>query len=200
MIKLTNFSLEMDDLIIFEDVNFYFGRQSYLLAGSMVKRKGLLLEVLAEAFTSYYEGIEYVAESGVAYLPNKKILLEGLSVKQNLEFYAKFYNTPHIKVKVIINHFELGHLLDRKVNTLTTDAIQLVRIACVLINTKASVYLLDNIFNNLKKSQIDIVKNYLKIICKDSILIFSKLNTHEIEDFNPRVVKIEQKKLVYEEE
>lgn len=200
MIKLTNFSLEMDELTVFEDINFYFGHQAYLLSGSMIKRKSLLLEILAEAFTSYHEGIEYIAESGVAYLPNKKILIEGLSVKQNLEFYAKFYSTPHIKVRVIINHFELEHLLDRKVNTLSADATQLVRIACVLINTKASVYLLDNIFDNLKKNQIDLVKNYLKLICDDSILIFSKHNTHEIEDFNPRVVEIKQKKLVYEEE
>lgn len=200
MIKLTNFNLEMDDLTVLENINFYFGRQSYLLAGPMVKRKSLLLEVLAQAFTSYQEGVEYIAESGVAYLPNKKILFDKLTVKQNLEFYAKFYNTPYIKVRVIVNNFEFEHLLNQRVSTLTADMTQLVRIACVVLNTNASVYLLDNIFENLKKSQIDLVKNYLKLISDDSIMIFSKLNTHEIEDFNPRVVDIKQKKLIYEEE
>lgn len=200
MIKLNNFNLEMDDLTVLENINFFFGRQAYLLSGSMVKRKSLLLQVLAHAFVYYQEGVEYVAESGVVYLPENQILIEEMSVKHNLEFFARFFNTPPIKFKVIVNNFELDNILDRKVSSLSPDMYQLVRISCAMLNTSASVYLLDNIFNNLKKNQIDIVKNYLKLMASNSVLIFSKLNTHEIEEFNPRVIEIKQKKLVYVED
>lgn len=200
MIKLTNFNLVMDDITVLEDINFFFGRQTYLLAGTMVKRKSLLLDVLAHAYVYFEQGIEYSAESGIIYLPNKKILIDGITVKQNLEFFARFFNTPSIKIKVIVNNFELDHILDRKVNTLSADMRQLVRISCVMLNTSASVYLLDNIFDNLNKSQIDIVKNYLNLVSSNSMIIFSKLNTHEIEEFNPRIIEIKNKKLVYVED
>lgn len=199
MIKLTNFNLKMDDLVVLEDVNFYFGHQTYLLGGSMFKRKSLLVDVLAEGFTTYQDGVEYIAESGIVYLPNKKILIENLTVKQNLDFFAKFFNTSNIKSRVIINHFELDNILDRRVNTLTPDMIQLARISCTMLNVNASVYLLDNIFDRLNKSQIDLVKDYLKLVASKSIIIFAKLNTHEIEEFNPRIITINQKKLVYGE-
>lgn len=190
----------MDDITVLEDINFFFGRQTYLLAGTMVKRKSLLLDVLAHAYVYFEQGIEYSAESGIIYLPNKKILIDGITVKQNLEFFARFFNTPSIKIKVIVNNFELDHILDRKVNTLSADMRQLVRISCVMLNTSASVYLLDNIFDNLNKSQIDIVKNYLSLVSSNSMIIFSKLNTHEIEEFNPRIIEINNKKLVYVED
>lgn len=198
MIKLTNYNLVMDDLIVLEDINFYFGRETYLLAGPMVKRKTLLIDELAHSYISYHQGIQYVAERGVVYLPNTKILIEGLTVKQNLEFFAKFFGTSNLKMRVIINNFELDNILDRKINSLTPDLKQLVRISCVILNVGASVYLFDNIFDNLIKSQIDLVKDYLKMIASSSTIIFSKLNTHEIEEFNPRIIKIENKKLVYE--
>lgn len=200
MIKLNKFNLKMDDLTVLEDIDFFFGRQSYLLSGPMVKRKSLLLEVLSHAFVYYQKGVEYVAESGVIYLPDNQFLIEGMTVKQNLEFFARFFNTPKIKYKVIVNNFELDNILDRKINSLSPDMEQLVRISCAMLNTTASVYLLDNIFNHLNKSQIDLVKNYLKLMTSNCIIIFSKLNTHEIEEFNPRVIEIKQKKLVYVED
>lgn len=200
MIKLNKFNLKMDDLTVLEDIDFFFGRQAYLLSGPMVKRKSLLLEVLSHAFVYYQKGVEYVAESGVIYLPDNQFLIEGMTVKQNLEFFARFFNTPKIKYKVIVNNFELDNILDRKINSLSPDMEQLVRISCAMLNTTASVYLLDNIFNHLNKSQIDLVKNYLKLMTSNCIIIFSKLNTHEIEEFNPRVIEIKQKKLVYVED
>lgn len=197
MIKLTNYNLTMDDNLVFDNVDFFFGRQTYLLAGQMHKRKSLLISELARAFVEYTPGVDFVLETGIGYLPNNRFLIESLTVKQNLEFFTKFFNIPSIKIKVIINHFELENIANRKVNSLTPDLIQLVRIACVFLNTKASVYLLDNIFNNLNKGQIDLVKNFLKLLEGDNTIIISKLNTHEIEEFNPRIIEIVDKKLVY---
>lgn len=200
MLKLSKLSLEMDDIQVFEDVNFNFGRQTYLLSGQMYKRKSLLLNEIANSYIEYNPYITYTAENGVAYLPNNRFLIEGLTVKQNLDFFAKFFNTPAIKLRVLINHFELDNIVNRRVNSLTPDLIQLVRISCVLLNSTATVFLFDNIFNNLSKSQIDLVKDFLKRLEHENTLIFAKLNTHEIEDFNPRIINIVDKKLVYEGE
>lgn len=98
----------LDDLTVLEDINFNFGRETYLLAGRMVKRKNALLEELAFAASKYNPNIKYHAENGVVYLPTNPILIEGLTVKQNIQFYSRFFGTTHMKVKVLINHFEIG--------------------------------------------------------------------------------------------
>lgn len=200
MLKLSKLSLEMDDIKVFENINFNFGRQTYLLAGQMYKRKSLLLNEIASSFIVYNPHITYSAENGVAYLPNYQFLIETLTVKQNLDFFTRFFNTPAIKLRVLINHFELDNIVNRRVNSLTPDLIQLVRISCVLLNSTATIFLFDNIFINLNKSQIDLVKDFLKRLEHDNTLIFAKLNKHEIEDFNPRIITIVDKRLVYEEE
>lgn len=198
MIKLNKLCLALDDQVVFDNVNFNFGRETYLLSGQMHKRKSLLIDEIAKAFISFHPNINYCAERGVVYLPNTAILIENLTVKQNLEFFAGFFKTPLIKTRVIANHFEFEHIISRKVNSLTADIKQLVRIACVCMNMRATVYIFDEIFDHLSKSQISLVKNYLKQLDNDIILIISKQNTHELEEFKPRVINIVDKKLVYE--
>ncbi|WOO87457.1 hypothetical protein RZE82_00530 [Mollicutes bacterium LVI A0039] len=199
MIKITNLNMYMDDQIVLEDINMYFGRETYLLNGQMHKRKTLFIDKLATSFIKYNSNIEYVGESGIVYLPRYQILMQDLTVQQNIDFFAKFFNTPSIKVKVIINHFELDNFLNRKIDSLSSDTKQLVRIVCVFLNINASVYLLDNITEHLSRAQIDLVKMYLKQVDTNCTLIFSKLNSHGIEEFNPRILNIVDKKFVYEE-
>lgn len=199
MIKLKNANIILDDLIVLEDINFNFGRETYLLAGRMVKRKNALLEELAFAASKYNPNIRYHAENGVVYLPTNPILIEGLTVRQNIQFYSRFFGTTHMKVKVLINHFEIENILERKVKGLNVDVIKLVQVICVFLNTEATVYLLNDPFANLNKYQIDLIKTYLKQIERDITIIFSKLNSHEIEEFKPRIIEIRDKKLVFEE-
>ncbi|WOO89212.1 hypothetical protein R2F61_00490 [Mollicutes bacterium LVI A0078] len=199
MIKLKNANIMLDDLTVLEDINFNFGRETYLLAGRMVKRKNALLEELAFAASKYNPNIKYHAENGVVYLPTNPILIEGLTVKQNIQFYSRFFGTTHMKVKVLINHFEIENILERKVKGLNVDVIKLVQVICVFLNTEATVYLLSDPFANLNKYQIDLIKTYLKQIERDITIIFSKLNSHEIEEFKPRIIEIKDKKLVFEE-
>lgn len=200
MIELKNYTMKLDDQVVLSNINFHFGKQTYLLKGHMHKRKSKLLNELAKGFTSYNQGIKFSNESGIAYLPNKQFLLENLTVKQNLDFFGKFFNAQSIKIKVISNHFELDDIANRQVTSLSLGVRQLLRIACVCLNTHASIYLFDDLFNSLSKSQIDIVKKYLKLIELDNTIIISKLNKHEIEDFKPRLIQIVNKKLQYEGE
>lgn len=199
MIKLENLDLELDDQVVIEDINFNFGHETYLLSGHMHKRKSKLLQEIAKSYSAYNPNITYSNETGVVYLPDNRILIENLTVKQNLEFFSNFFGTPLVKTRVISNHFEFDNYLNRTINSLSSDLKQLVRIACVCLNVKASVYIFDNIFDHLSKSEISLVKDYLKHFVKDAIFIFSKLNTHELEEFKPRVINIEKKRLVYEE-
>ncbi len=199
MIKLINTNIILDDLVVLEDINFNFGRETYLLAGRMVKRKSALLEELARSASKYNPSIKYHAENGVVYLPANPILIEGLTVRQNIMFYSRFFATSSMKTKVLINHFEVENILDRKIKGLNNDVIQLVQVICVFLNTEATVYLLNDPFANLNKYQIDLIKSYLKQIERDITIIFSKLNSHEIEEFKPRIIEIREKKLVFEE-
>ncbi len=199
MINLNNLNLSLDDIPVFEDTNFHFGREMYILTGTMRKRKSLLISELADAYLSYNKSISYVAERGIVYLPTTKMLIESLTIKQNLDFFANFFNTSYYKVSEIVHHFELDSILNRKVNSLTSDIKQLVKIACVFLNTDASVYLLDDLFIHLNKHQMDIVKDYFKTIKQTSTIIIAKNNIVGLEEFNPRLVKIENKQLVFEE-
>lgn len=199
MIKITNLSLSIDDQRVFRDININFGREIYLLSGQMVKRKTKLISEIAEAYIKYNEHIVFIGEPGLVYLPNYDILLENLTVKQNLDFFAKFFKTAPIKIKVLANHFELDNIINRKVNSLTSDLKQLVKLVCVLLNTKASIYLLDDFTKHLNRNQIDIVKAYIKHLKHDITVIMSKSSIHGVEDLKPRILAIKDRKLYYEE-
>lgn len=199
MVTIKNYDLYMDDLMVLENISINFGRQVYLLSGQMHKRKSLLLNQIANAYTSYNSKIKYCNESGVAYLPSSRFLIDNLTIKQNIEFFGKFFGCSAIQMRVIINHFELDSYANRKVNSLSADIKQLVRIACAVLNTRASVYLFDNIFINLNNSQVNIVKTYLNRLVDENTIIISKLNDHQLRDFNPRSIEIVSKKLVYKE-
>lgn len=198
MIKISDLSLKLENQVVLEDVNLYLGKETYLLTGTMYKRKSIIINELARAANVYNKNILYNYENEIAYLPNKQILMTNLTVKQNLEFFAKFFKTIASDERKIIDHFDLYNILERKVDSLTFDLKQLVRIACVFLNTNASVYLLDNVFEHLNKSQIDLVKSYLYPIKDETTIIFSKSNVIGIEEFNPRILNIVNKKLVYE--
>lgn len=199
MVTIKNYNLYMDDLMVLEDISINLGHQVYLLSGQMHKRKSLLLNEIANAYTSYNSNIKYSNESGVAYLPNSRFLIENLTIKQNIEFFGKFFGCSNIQVRVISNHFELDGYIDRKVNSLAADIKQLVRIACAVLNTNASVYLFDNLFLNLNNSQVNIVKSYLNRLVDENTIIISKLNDHHLTDLNPRSIEIVDKKLVFKE-
>lgn len=199
MINIDKLNLYLDDQLVFEDISFYFGRQMYILTGNLKKRKSLFISELADSYLSYNQSITYIAERGIVYLPTTKILIEPLTVKQNLDFFGKFFGTSYYKINVIIHHFELEPFLNRRVNSLTNDIKQLVRIACVILNTNATVYLFDDLFIHLNKHQMDLVKDFFKTIETNSTIIIAKNNAIGLEEFNPRLVVIENKKLVFEE-
>lgn len=198
MVELRNFDLYIDEQKVLSNININFGKEAYLLSGRLYKRKSMLLNTIANSFKSYTPRIKFSFETDISYLPNSKFLFEALDVKDNIYFYSKLFDVSDDHVQEIIQLFGLETYLKRKIYSLPNDLRQLVRIACVLVNNNASVLLLDNLFENLNKSQISIVKSYIKDKKSKCTLIFSKLNNHEIEEFNPRILTIEDKNLIFE--
>lgn len=199
MIKLKDFNLEMNDTFVLENVDFNFGKETYIIIGSLFKRKSLLLDSLAKAFVERNQGVKYAFEKSIVYLPKSDILFNKLSVKQNIDFYSNFFGIKASFKNSLIEHFELTSILDRSIYSLTSDLKQIVKIVCAFLNNKASVYILDSPFDNLSKSQIYMVKEYLKTIRNNSTIIISKQNIFGLEDFSPRIINIKDKKLVFEE-
>lgn len=199
MIKLKDFNLEMNDQFVLENVDFNFGKETYVIIGSLFKRKSLLLDSLAKAFVERNQGIKYAFENSIVYVPKSDILFNKLSVKQNIDFYSNFLKVKTSFKNSLIEHFELDGILDRSIYSLTSDLKQVVKVVCAFLNKKASVYILDSPFDNLSKSQIYMVKEYLKTIKNNSTIIISKQNILGLEGFSPRIVNIQNKKLVFEE-
>lgn len=200
MIKISNYDLIMDGQIAIENININFGHETYLLAGHMNKRKAALINEIANSYAVYNEQIQYLAESGIVYLPNHKMLIENLTVRQNIEFFARFFRANASTSQKIISHFEIDNIMNRYISSLSPDHIQIVRIICAFHNTQASVYLLENLFADLNQNQISQVKDYLLPFRNQAIIIIAKTNAHQIEEFNPRVIKIENKNLCFEEQ
>ncbi len=195
MITVKNLKLTLDDQNVLENCNINFGCQLYIISGNLYKRKSLLLETLAHGYRFYNPQIKYYDETGVIYLPNQNILLDNLTVLQNLEYYQSIFKSSKSDVALIIDRFKLNPILNRKVNNLVKEHRQLVRISCALLNNKASVLILDDPFIDLSNSEILIVKNYFKEIQFLKTIIIGQTTLHHLEDLHPREIEFKKEGL-----
>lgn len=189
MISLQNYTIEIDDRIVVKDANISFGRKTYLIAGDLYKRKTTLLRDIAASFHNYNPQVRYYSESGIIYLPDEQILINNFTVLQNLNYYSLVFKTNKDYIDVIIKDFDLYQILHKNIRTLTTEHKQMVRIACAMLNEKASVILLDNPFNNLQQSDIDLIKAHLNKFVRIKTIIILKNTIHNLEEFEPTILE-----------
>ncbi len=199
MLSIKNLQLQLDDIIVFENLTINFGHQTYLLSGHLDKRKSLLLKTLANSYTKTNKSINYQNETGIIYYPKEDILYRNLSVKQNIDFFSKLFASNNNHIKALIEKFNLNDWLDRNIYDLPTEVKKIVKVVCIFLNEYGSVYLLDGIFDDLSKTNIRIIKDYIKTIKCKPIILITKNNHHELEDLSCREIYIDNKQLHFKD-
>lgn len=124
-----------------------------------------------------------------------------LSGRENLNYLAKFSNTPDINFDEIIHFTDIGNAIDKKTSTYSMGMIQRLRIAQALLNDP-QVLILDEPTNGLDPQGISDLREYLKKLAhknKISILISSHLLS-EMSKICDKISIIDKGKIIYTEE
>jgi ABC-2 type transport system ATP-binding protein len=118
-----------------------------------------------------------------------------LSVWQNLEIYARLYSVPERRARIeeLLAFFEVAHLRDRAVGTLSSGETARVNLCKALLN-RPRVLLLDEPTASLDPDAADRARTNFKAIraSGDVTLLYTSHNMAEVEDLCDRVVFIHE--------
>ena len=122
-----------------------------------------------------------------------------LSVKQNLEVYARLYNIANIRERLdeICEYFELTNLLDKKTGDLSSGQKTRVSLAKALVN-KPKLLLLDEPTASLDP----VISEYLRLFIaeykkkNDVSILFSSHNMSEAERLCDQILILEKGKII----
>ncbi|HZR98582.1 MAG TPA: ABC transporter ATP-binding protein [Chloroflexota bacterium] len=118
-----------------------------------------------------------------------------LTVWQNLEIYARLYSVPDRRARIgeLLAYFEVAHLRNRPVGTLSSGETARVNLCKALLN-RPRVLLLDEPTASLDPDAADRARTSFKEIRAggDITLLYTSHNMAEVEDLCDRVVFIHE--------
>ncbi len=126
-------------------------------------------------------------------------LPSNLRVRENLNIFAKLYNTPSPKKKIesLLELFEVGHLRDRVTGALSSGEKTRVNLAKCLLNDP-KLLLLDEPTASLDPEMADTVREVLKKIQRETKvgILYTSHNMPEVEAICNRIYFIHEGKLI----
>jgi len=186
MLTADNLSLFKDDKKIFSNLGFSLSKNSALvIRGDNGSGKTSLLKILAgisgsSAGSVLWGGVDikemmedYLGDS--QFLGHKNFLKKSLSIRENLEFYAKL-NETNLALNSALSFFELNDLQDKKIKDLSAGWQKRVMLA-KLLACPASVWFLDEPSNNLDKKGKEKLHGLINSRVKDGGVVV--LTTHD---------------------
>ena len=118
-----------------------------------------------------------------------------LTVRKNLEIYARLYDVPDRRARIaeLLKYFEVAHLRNRPVATLSSGETARVNLCKALLN-RPRVLLLDEPTASLDPDAADRARTQFKEIRTqgDITLLYTSHNMAEIEDLCDRVIFIHE--------
>ena len=137
------------------------------------------------------------AKSKIGYLPEKNPLYDEMYVKEYLEFICKIHKIKDSSINTIISKVGLKNEKNKLIKNLSKGYKQRVGLAQALIHDP-EVIILDEPISGLDPNQIIEIKNLIKNISINKILIISSHIISEIEDICNRIVILNKGKLVFD--
>src|SRR5829696_417298 len=116
-----------------------------------------------------------------------------LTVRQNLEVYARLYDVPDRRARIdeLLAYFEVAHLRDRAVGTLSSGQTARVNLCKALLN-RPRVLLLDEPTASLDPDAADRARTQFKELRANAglTILYTSHNMAEVEDLCDRVIFI----------
>ncbi len=124
-----------------------------------------------------------------------------LTVRQNLEIYARLYGVKdfHRRIAELLAYFEVTHLRDRPAGTLSSGETARVNLCKALLN-RPRVLFLDEPTASLDPDAADRTRTHFKEIRAESgvTMLYTSHNMAEIEDLCDRVIFIHEGRVLAE--
>ena len=165
-----------------------------MIIGILKKDKGSI-KILGKEFDENKEEIKNIINVASAY----HNLTDVLSVRENLNVYAKLYNVknPGEKIDHLLKQFELTQLKNKAVSHLSSGEKTRVALCESLINDP-KILLLDECTVGLDPDIAEKTRSYLKKYCKENktTVLFTSHYMFEVEELCNRIAFIKKGKII----
>lgn len=191
-ILIENLTKTYESKTALNDINQIFENgHIYGLYGEMGSGKSTLIKVIAGLVDYDLGSVELqCSKSKVSFLDHDKGLYNELTVRDNLRFWKKVYESNSRDIDEILNVFEhMNGIKDKVVSELSSGNQQMVALATALLN-KFNILLLDEPTINLDTHTKKELFEFLKKEKENAIIIMSTHNMDEILDVCTDLIKM----------
>ena len=150
-------------------------------------------EVFVSGFSIISEKIK--AQQKIGYLPEHNPLYLEMYVKEYLYFHASIHEIPKSEVDLMIKKVGLTPEMHKKINQLSKGYRQRIGLAAALLH-EPEVLILDEPTTGLDPNQLLEVRNLIKEVGKDKIVLFSTHIMQEVEAICDRVIVINKGEII----
>ena len=182
-LKIRNLSKTIDNKYIIEGLNLYLKSGDVLaLQGRNGCGKTSLLKIIAGIDKDFEGKVEFDKTLTIGYVPQDIILLEQLSIKDNLKTFCNGRNARinYQKLEYFAKELGIYDLLKKKVGRLSGGQKRLVNFLIGFSNNP-NLVLLDEVIEGMDKETVGKVAKLINDIKKDKIII---VTSHQEEFIN----------------
>ena len=211
IIEVKNLSKQYKDQIAIDNISFTLQKKQTLgLLGPNGSGKSTTIGILLGLITASYgtiliDNIDITSKQRFKILEIVNFaspyteLPKRLTVKQNLEVYARLYNIKNIKKRLeeILEYFDLEKLINKKTGDLSSGQKTRVSIAKALIN-KPKLLLLDEPTASLDPVTSEYLRKFIEEYKKkyDISILFSSHNMSEAERLCDQIIFLKKGKIL----
>ncbi len=198
-----NVSKQYRNIHAIENINLKLETGINLLIGTNGAGKSTLLNILATVKAPTGGNVTYNKRtifskeyrSILGYLPQDFNAYENLTGYEFLMYMASIKGVNRQKsiadIYKYLDTFNLTQSANRKLSSYSGGMIQRIGIIQALINNPM-ILILDEPFNSLDPEERRVAKNILKDLSKDRIIILSSHVLQELEEFDGKIIALEQ--------
>ncbi|MGP1488094.1 MAG: ATP-binding cassette domain-containing protein [Peptoanaerobacter stomatis] len=159
LIKISNLSVKHGTYEVLHSISLdVFEGQSICILGENSAGKSTLLKCICK-LKKYMGKITYKDNIDIFYLPQDNILIDELSVKDNLKLFLKDFKS--LKNSAVLEEFAIDTIFDKKVKNLSGGTKRKISL-CIALMEKSDLIVLDEPFSSLDEKSRNLFLDKLK--------------------------------------
>lgn len=159
LIKISNLSVKYGTYEVLHSISLdVFEGQSICILGENSAGKSTLLKCICK-LKKYMGTITYKDNIDIFYLPQDNILIDELSVKDNLKLFLKDFKS--LKNSAVLEEFAIDTIFDKKVKNLSGGTKRKISL-CIALMEKSNLIVLDEPFSSLDEKSRNLFLDKLK--------------------------------------